>query len=85
MLSPSGPWAVEESVFLMAAATRLSSNGLYEGSTRWCWWMFLMNLLMARSCWSELAVNCLLKARAIAFGLEWVFPSKAIEMLGGPV
>ena len=27
-------------------------------------------------------MNCLLKARAIAFGLEWVFPSKAIAMSG---
>ena len=42
-----------------------------------------MSLLMARSCWAEQTVNCLLKARAIAFGLEWVFPSKAIEIFGG--
>ena len=34
------------------------------------------------SCWAELAVNCLLKARAIAFVLEWVFPSKVIDLLG---
>ena len=42
-----------------------------------------MSLLMARSCWTEQAVACLLKARPIAFGLEWVFPSKEIEMFGG--
>ena len=32
-----------------------------------------MSLLISQSCWVELAV--------IAFWLEWVFPSKAIEML----
>ena len=78
---PSVPWVVEEPAFLMAAAMPLFSNGLYEGST-W-WWRILMSLLMARYCWAEQAVNCLLKARAIAFGLEWVFPSKVIEMFGG--
>ena len=83
MESPSGPWTVEEPAFLMAAATPLSSNGLFEGSTRWWWLRFLMILLIVRSCWAEQAVNCLLKARAIAFGLEWVFPSKAIEIFGG--
>ena len=35
------------------------------------------------SCWAELTVNCLLKACAIAFGLEWVFPSKAIIEIFG--
>ena len=83
MVSPSGSGAVEEPAFLMAAAMPFSSNGLYEGSTGWWWWMFLMSLLMARSCSAEQAVNCLLKARVIAFGLEWGFPSKAIEMFGG--
>ena len=28
-------------------------------------------------------MNCLLEACAIAFELEWVFPSRAIEMFGG--
>ena len=42
-----------------------------------------MSLLSSRLCWAEQAVNCLLKACAIAFELEWVFPSKVIEMFGG--
>ena len=42
-----------------------------------------MMLLSARSCWAEQAVNCLLKASAITFELEFFFPSKAIEMFGG--
>ena len=29
-VSPSGPWVVEEPAFLMATATPLSSNSLYE-------------------------------------------------------
>ena len=82
MVSPSGPWVVEEPAFLMDAAMPLKSNGLFEGSTRW-WWRFLRSLLMVQSCWAEQAVNCLLKACAIAFGLEWVFPSKVIEIFGG--
>ena len=58
----------------------LSSNGLYEGSTR-CW-RSLMIILSARSWWAEQAANCLLKACAIAYELEWGFFSKAIEMFG---
>ena len=42
-----------------------------------------MSLLSTRSCRAEQAVNCLLKDCAIAFKLEWVFFSKAIEMFGG--
>ena len=68
--SPIRPLAVEEPAFLMAAATPLSSNGLYEGSTRWWRWRSLISLLRARSCWAEQAVNYLLKACAIAFELE---------------
>ena len=45
----------------------------------------LMNHLSARSCWAEQAANCMLKACAIAFELEWAFPSKAIEMFGGAI
>ena len=44
-VSPSGPWAVEEPAFLMAAATPLTLNSLYEGSTRW--WRSLISLLNA--------------------------------------
>ena len=76
MVSPSGSLVVEEPACLMSAATPLLSNGLYR-------WRFLMSLLMARSCWVEQAVKCLLKARAIAFGLECFFPSTAIEIFGG--
>ena len=36
--------------FLMAAATPLTSNGLYEGSTRWWRRRSLISLLTARSC-----------------------------------
>ena len=42
-----------------------------------------MSLLSAQLCWLKQAVNCLLKAGAIAFELEWGFPLKAIEMFGG--
>ena len=62
MVSPLGPWVVEEPAFLMAAETPLSPNGLYERSTKWWQWMTLIRFLSARSCWTELAVNCLLKA-----------------------
>ena len=82
-VSPSGLCAVEVPAFLMVAATPLSSNGLYEVSTRWWRWRSLISLLRQRSCWAEQAVNCLLKAWAIAFRLEWVFLSKAIDILGG--
>ena len=40
-----GHWAEEEPTFLMAALTPLSSNGMYEGSTRSCRWMSLISLL----------------------------------------
>ena len=80
---PSGLLAVEEPTFLMATPTPLSSNSLYEGPTWWWRWRSLMSLLSARSYWAEQAVNCMLKAYAIAFELGWVFLSKAIEMFGG--
>ena len=38
---------------------------------------------MARSCWAEQVVNLLFKACAIAFRLDWAFPSKATEIFGG--
>ena len=60
----------------------LFERPVYEGSTRWWRRRFLNSLQMAQSCWAEQMVNCLLKARAIAFGREWVFPSKVIEILG---
>ena len=63
---------------LRPASTLLSSDGLHERFTRW--WS-LMNLMSARSYWAEQAANCFLNACAIAFELEWGFPSKAIEML----
>ena len=75
--------AVEEPALLMAAATALLSNSLWEGSTLWWPWRSLISLLSARSCWAEQAVNCLLKARAIAFELDWVFPWRRLRCLVG--
>ena len=75
-VSLSGPWAVEEPTFLMAAATPLSLNDLNEGSTRW--W-YLMSLLCVRSFWAERAVNCLCNRLQTGVG----FFSKEIEIFGG--
>ena len=73
---------VEEPAFLMAAAMLLSSssNGLNEGSTRW--WSFI-SLLIVQSFWAEQAVNCLLKACAIAFEVECVFSRRRLRYLVG--
>ena len=71
------PWS-------MVTSSGAHSLTAHANTITWCWqWRFLKSLLMARSYCAEQAVNHLLKARAITFGLEWVFPSKAIEILGG--
>ena len=79
---PSGPRTVEEAVFLMAAATPLSTNGLFQRSTKWWRWISLLSLLRFRSCGIELAVNCLLNALTITFEFQRIFPSKVIEIFG---
>ena len=80
-VSLSCPRSVEEPAFLIAEVTHLSLNGRYEGSTRWWWWVLLMSLLRVWSWGTEQAVNCLLKARRIAFEQEWVFPRRRLKCL----